>query len=136
MFTYNPYEFELHAVAAIASDPDIIQAFHWHNVPESALIDSGYFVGGLSEHRTERLRNGGYRDYGLDGLAKKRSGAFVGIQAKAYGPNSTITFSILGTFIGAVIALQPSDPKTKHIYLCKRLKVKRMLGTVCYVHKL
>jgi hypothetical protein len=52
----------------------------------------------MREHRTERLRNGGFRDYGLDGLAKTRSGSYIGIQAKAYGPRSTITAECLGTF--------------------------------------
>ena len=112
MFAYDPHAFELHAVAAVASHPDIVQAFHWPNVPESVLLESGYFVGGLAEHRKERLRNGGYRDYGLDGIAMKRSGAFVGIQAKAYGPNSTITFSLLGTFMGAVNALREKNPES------------------------
>jgi superfamily II DNA or RNA helicase len=57
-------------------------------------------------HRKERLRNGGFRDYGLDGLAITKSGAFIGIQAKAYGPNSTITMSILGTFAFAINSMR------------------------------
>ena len=112
MFLYDPHAFELQAVAAVASDPDIVQAYHWPNVPESALLDSGYFVGGIGEHRRERLRNGGYRDYGLDGLAQKRSGAYIGIQAKAYGPSSVITFSLLGTFMGAVNAIRARNPES------------------------
>ena len=114
MSRYDPYLYELQAVDAVAADHDTLEAFHWPNVPESLLLESGYIVS-MCEHRMERLRNGGFRDYGLDGLAKTRSGAFVGIQAKAYGQNSTITMALLGTFTFAVNAIRHVNPVSSGI---------------------
>jgi superfamily II DNA or RNA helicase len=114
MSRYDPYLYELQAVDAVAADHDTLEAFHWPNVPESLLLESGYIVS-MCEHRMERLRNGGFRDYGLDGLVKTRSGAFVGIQAKAYGQNSTITMALLGTFVFAVNAIRHVNPESSGI---------------------
>ena len=63
MSRYDPYLYELQAVDAVAADNDTLEAFHWPNVPESLLLESGYIVS-MCEHRMERLRNGGFRDYG------------------------------------------------------------------------
>ena len=66
-------------------------------------------------HRKERLRNGDFRDRGLDGLAITNSGAFIEIQAKAYGPNLTITMSILGTFAFAINSMSDVSSESSDI---------------------
>ena len=111
---YDSLSYEIQAVEAVAAEPDITEAFHWPNVPEQALLESGYFAdrGNL---RRKRLRNGGFRDYGLDGLAKTASGAFVGIQAKAYGQRTTITMKILGTFWVQVSNMRLVNPDNRGV---------------------
>ena len=114
-FLYDPNAYEIQAVAAItASDDDIVESFHWPNVPEKTLLDSGYIVD-MAEHRTERLRNGGFRDYGLDGIARMRDDSYIGIQAKAYGPRSTITADCLGTFQLAITFLRERNRASRGV---------------------
>jgi hypothetical protein len=43
-YLYDPYAYELQAVASVAADQDIVEAFHWPDVPESLLLESGYIV--------------------------------------------------------------------------------------------
>jgi hypothetical protein len=115
LFLYDPHAYEYQAVAGVArSSDDIEEAHHWSNVPEKTLLESGYIVN-MREHRTERLRNGGFRDYGLDGLAKTRSGSYIGIQAKAYGPRSTITAECLGTFQLATAFIRDKNPVSRGV---------------------
>mgnify|MGYP006085377073 CR=1 FL=1 len=84
--------------------------WQWGRVPEWVLLESGYIAGDvLRDHRMARkeARDGGMRrrkEYGLDGMAHdEKEGVFHGIQAKNYGPKTTIVAEKLGTFLSVVM---------------------------------
>jgi hypothetical protein len=115
-FTYDPYAYELQAAREVGSLDSVTDAVHWAQVPEKMLLDSGYIVD-MGSHRTERLRNGGFRDYGLDGLARCADGSYIGIQAKAYGRRSTITASCLGTFQLAITFMREKNALSRGVLI-------------------
>ena len=110
--------------------------WHWMNVPESVLLESGYIhdFNRLRLKRKEAYERDGVfynpiREYGLDGFAvEKRSDDQViyhGIQAKLWNPKSVLIGSDLGTFFIAMwgrLCMKSSDSKG-YIYHTCRLQV-------------
>ena len=99
--------YERQAVAAYQQDFPGSEVWHWGDVPEQVLYDCGWLRPG---HRKRRLNDGGFQEYGLDGVARNPDGSYCGIQCKCYGSNSWITASSLGTFSLVVQAdIQPAN---------------------------
>ena len=74
--------------------------WHWSDIPESVLIDSG-FSSSTSELRRLRERNQGQiPEFGLDGIAMHEDGTYHGIQAKLW--RTVLCASNLGTFLSVV----------------------------------
>ena len=87
---YDPLNYEWQAVKHLKATHEL--SYHWSEVPEEDYLRSGWIVDQGAQRR-ERLKDGGYRDYGLDGLVKVEEGRYIGVQAKAYGPKSMITLT-------------------------------------------
>lgn len=105
---YDPAEYEWQTIKFLKRTHERVH--HWSQVPEEDFILSGWIVDQGAQRR-ERLKDGGYRDYGLDGLVKTEEGRYIGVQAKAYGPDSTVTFKKLGTFLGGRDFLVAKNPE-------------------------
>ena len=74
--------------------------WHWSNIPESVLIDSGFSSSTL-ELRNLRERNQGLiPEFGLDGIAMHADGTYHGIQAKLW--RTILCAGNLGTFLSVV----------------------------------
>ena len=107
--------------------------WHWMNVPESVLLNSGYIhdFNRLRLKRKEAYERDGVfynpiREYGLDGFAvEKRSDDHViyhGIQSKLWEPKSVLTGSDLGTFFAAMwgrLRMKSSDSKGYLYHTCR-----------------
>ena len=85
------------------------KSWHWRNVPEDILFNSGFIYDG----NYERLRKNRKRilkdeqrylnivcEYGLDGISKDQNDVYHGIQCKLW--ENTITAHHLGTFISTI----------------------------------
>ena len=112
--------------------------YHWSNVPEEWLFESGY-INDFNRHRLTRImykkENKGYnrlRDFGFDGLAKE-NGIYHSIQAKYY--NNTVCANDLGTFFAYQMNLSLINKDSKgFLYTSSKLQIdlKEMIDNPCY----
>ena len=76
--------------------------YHWSNVPEHVLIDSGFVTSPhdwrLLCHAVEHGKQ--MREFGLDGIAVDKNGVYHGIQAKCW--TGKLRASDLGTFLSVM----------------------------------
>ncbi len=107
--------------------------WHWMNVPESVLLNSGYIhdFNRLRLKRKEAYERDGVfynpiQEYGLDGFAEEKCGEdrviYHGIQAKLWNPKSILTATDLGTFFAAMLGrlrMKSSDSKGYIYHTCR-----------------
>ncbi len=107
--------------------------WHWTNVPESILLESGY-INDFNRLRLKRKesyeRDGVYynpiQEYGLDGFAEEKCAddqvIYHGIQAKLWDPKSLLTANDLGTFQAVIwggLRMKSSDSKGYLYHTCR-----------------
>ena len=97
-------------------------SYHWSIIPDTVLIESGYFKS-ESELRLKRKNNNQIlREYGLDGISIEHNGEnkiYHGLQMKLW--NNTIRANDLGTFI-SVIFNRFSNESKGYLYHTSKLE--------------
>jgi superfamily II DNA or RNA helicase len=132
---YTEYE---HAVVKLHAERSECNVYHWSNVPEEWLFESGY-INDFNRHRLTRImykkENKGYnrlRDFGFDGLAKE-NGIYHSIQAKYY--TDSVCANDLGTFFAYQMNLSLINKDSKgFLYTSSKLQIdlKEMIDNPCY----
>jgi len=123
------------------------QAWHWTNVPEELLFESGY-IHDYSRTRKERLMRkkipqqgvNRARDYGLDGLAVQTTSdgtvLYHGLQAK-YFHKRRVTAGDIGTFLFKLFDLRTRKPDSVgYLYTSTRLEAEMADGVQLPNHPL
>ena len=80
------------------------RVYHFSQVGEEVLRESGWIPEGelsMRNVRLARLKNRGFQEYGLDGIARNPDGSYTGIQVKLYR-RRMLTASDIATFVGTV----------------------------------
>jgi len=99
--------------------------YHWSIIPDTVLIESGYFKS-ESELRLKRKNNNQIlREYGLDGISIEYNGdnkIYHGLQMKLW--NNTIRANDLGTFISVIFNRFSNESKG---YLYHTTKLEKTL---------
>ncbi len=126
----NSYNYELYSIDYHQSLTNH-QTWHWRNIPESILYDSG-FVTDFNKLRLRRKdffeeKNKYYniiREYGLDGISFDGN-VYHGIQSKLYNPKVYLTASDLGTFCNVIsLRMRMKNPSSSgYLYHTGRLQL-------------
>jgi len=77
--------------------------YHWSNIPDTVLIESGYFNSEYELRMKRKKYNQILKEYGLDGISieiKNELKIYHGLQMKLW--NNTICANDLGTFISVI----------------------------------
>jgi superfamily II DNA or RNA helicase/phage anti-repressor protein len=77
--------------------------YHWSNIPDTVLIESGYFNSEYELRMKRKKNNQILKEYGLDGISieiKDEFKIYNGLQMKLW--NNTICANDLGTFISVI----------------------------------
>lgn len=81
------YEYEHQCVENFRTLNPSATVYHISQVGEDILYECGWIPKhdtAMRDIRLARLSNGGFVEYGLDGLAKNSDGSFTGLQSKLY----------------------------------------------------
>lgn len=77
------------------------ETYHWSNIPDKILIDSGYFENEEELRQRRKNKNGSLQEYGIDGISiyKNKNGENIynPLQMKLW--KNTICANDLGTFM-------------------------------------
>ena len=92
-------QFEHHCIALHKQEHGG-HAWHWSHLPESVLIDSGFFSKTFELRHLREQHHGHIPEFGLDGIALHADGVYHGIQAKLW--RTVLCAGNLGTFLSVV----------------------------------
>ena len=136
----NYLEFELYCVKKHSEDFNQI-TYHWSNIPESELYESGFITKTFGSFRNFRLKRvedkknekiNTIQEYGLDGLSieyqdEDEEKIFHGLQMKLWDCRRKLTGHDLGTFMAIVMcSLQIKNNKSRG-YLYHTCKIEETL---------
>ena len=96
--------------------------YHWSNIPDTLLIESGYFNSEYELRMKRKKNNQILKEYGLDGISiefKDDFKIYHGLQMKLW--NNTICANDLGTFI-SVIFNRFSNNSKGYLYYTSKLE--------------
>ncbi len=126
----NSYNYELYTIDYHQSSTNH-QTWHWRNIPESILYDSGF----VTDFNKLRLRRKDFfeekhkyyniiREYGLDGISFDGN-AYHGIQSKLYNIKSYLTASDVGTFLSVIYnrMMKKNSLSSGYLYHTGRLQL-------------
>ena len=82
-----PMEYEKFCVQIAQDTHPGSTAWHWLDVPEEELLASGWRL--RPGRHSRRVADGGYCDFGLDGLLRVAANEYSGLQMKLYGERTT-----------------------------------------------
>jgi len=100
-------------------------SYHWSVIPDTVLIDSGYFTSEYELRMKRKNNNQVLKEYGLDGISIEEKDNFKiyhGLQMKLW--NNTICANDLGTFISVIFNRFSNDSKG---YLYHTSKLEKTL---------
>ena len=122
------YEYE---ISRKHSENENTECFHWSNIPEDWLFESGY-IHDFNKHRLKRLMTqkesvsglNRLKDYGFDGMSKElinNQYIYNGLQAKYY--KSKVTANDIGTFLATQMYLTRKNNLSKgYLYTYSNLQ--------------
>ena len=93
--------------------------YHWSVIPDTVLIESGYFKSEYELRMKRKNNNQILKEYGLDGISIEDNKIYHGLQMKLW--NNTICANDLGTFI-SVIFNRFSDESKGYLYHTSKLE--------------
>ena len=100
-------------------------SYHWSVIPDTVLIDSGYFTSEYELRMKRKNNNQVLKEYGLDGISieeKNNSKIYHGLQMKLW--NNTICANDIGTFVSVIFNRFSNESKG---YLYHTSKLEKIL---------
>jgi len=100
--------------------------YHWSSIPDTVLIESGYFKSEYELRMKRKKNNQILKEYGLDGISiehNEKNNIYHGLQMKLW--NNTICANDLGTFISVIFNRFSNDSKG---YLYHTSKLEKILN--------
>lgn len=100
--------------------------YHWSSIPDTVLIESGYFKSEFELRMKRKKNNQILKEYGLDGISieqNEKNNIYHGLQMKLW--NNTICANDLGTFISVIFNRFSNDSKG---YLYHTSKLEKTLN--------
>jgi superfamily II DNA or RNA helicase len=114
--------FELLCIKKHTTDKHDENVYHWKDIPEEIINESGWLGDNPRARRMKKLKNprgkNPYTEFGLDGMSinKEEVDKFTALQFKYYD-KKTLDENCLGTFLMAYNAMRRKKPKSRgHIY--------------------